>query len=85
MNLQIIQSLLLTFGSGIGFAFTKVLVPAVYKEWVESGPPLWAVSDDIMASHNYSVFLYQKVNESEPNFISTNFGRENGVYFKYIA
>ena len=67
------------------FPFTKVLVPAVYKEWVESGPPDWVVNDEIRRSHNYSVFLYQKLNESEPNYISTNYGRENGVYFKYIV
>ena len=31
------------------------------------------------------MFLYQKLNSSAPNYISTNRGCENGAYFNYIV
>ena len=31
------------------------------------------------------VFLYQKLNSSEPNYISSNQGSEAGVYLRYIV
>jgi hypothetical protein len=65
--------------------FTKVLVPAVYKEWEShTNAPAWAKDPLIQQKYNYSVFLYQKHDPSKPNFIK-NRGTEGGVYLKYIV
>lgn len=70
--------------------FTKVVVPSVFKEWQNGpngtfNPPQWASNATVMAVHNYTVHLYQKLNASASNYISTNRGRENGVFYRYIV
>lgn len=62
---------------------TKVIIPSVYKEWVD-GIPEWA-REEMQIKMNYYVFLYQKTNSSAPNYMSTNRGTEAGVYLKYIV
>ena len=68
---------------------TKVIVPSVHTEWWtkdgEFNPPQWAVNSTIQALFNYSVFMYQKMNPNASNYIGTNRGRENGVYYRYIV
>ena len=65
------------------WSFTKVIVPSVYREW-DHGKPFWT-SVDLQHKFNYSVFVYQKLNASEPNYIDTNRGTEAGVYLRYIV
>ena len=62
----------------------KVVVPATYNEW-RDGPPLWIADHSISEEYNFSVFLYQKLNHTQPNFISFNRGSESGVYLKFIV
>ena len=69
-------------------SLTKVVVPSVYKEWWTNGsytPPSWVVDPDIQRKYNYTVFVYQKVHPSHPNYIATNRGRENGPFYRYIV
>lgn len=65
-------------------SFTKVLVPSVYDEWDRSIPE-WISNEEIKQKYGYSVFLYQKKDPTKPNYIATNRGRENGVYYRYIV
>ena len=67
-----------------GTGFQKVVVPAVYDEWHIKGPPDWITNSSIKEKYNYTTFIYQKMNSSEPNYIPTNRGRENGPYYQYI-
>eukprot|EP01036_Dinobryon_divergens_P030327 gene30327-39556_t len=39
----------------------------------------------VQEKYGMKVFLYQKLNASEPNYISTNQGSEAGVYLRYIV
>lgn len=64
-------------------AFSKVIVPSVYREW-EIERPSWTQLE-MQSKHNYSIFLYQKINETEANYISTNRGTEAGVFLRYIV
>jgi len=66
-------------------AFTKVLVSAVYREWENSDAPAWAVDPAVMEKYGYSVFLYQKLDPTKPNYFGFNRGAEAGTYFKYIV
>ena len=70
-------------------SLTKVIVPSVYREWWdESGAfaaPKWVTDAGIQQQFNYSVFLYQKLHANESNYISSNRGRENGAYYRYIV
>mmetsp|Transcript_15124 Transcript_15124/g.25220 ORF Transcript_15124/g.25220 Transcript_15124/m.25220 type:complete len:244 (+) Transcript_15124:33-764(+) len=66
------------------YSLTKVLIPAVYKEW-EHGKPEWATNSEIQQKHNFSIFLYQKVNPDQPNYFEYNRGAECGTYLKYIV
>ncbi len=65
-------------------ALSKVIVPAVYKEW-HKGQPEWMYNVTLQTKYNYTTFLYQKLNSSLPNYISTNRGTEAGVYLRYIV
>jgi hypothetical protein len=65
-------------------AFTKVVVPSIYREYNESNYPAWISDPDILARYNYSVFLYQKLDPSKPNYIEHNRGTEGAVYIRYI-
>ncbi len=70
---------------GIIKPFSKVIVPAVYHDWNEFGPPKWASDPETMAKYgNYSIFLYQKKDPTKPNYIQ-NRGTEGGVYLRYIV
>ena len=62
----------------------KVVVPSVYREWVESKPD-WVTSEAIQNQYGYEVFLYQKLNSTLTNFIPNNRGTEGGVYLRYIV
>ena len=64
--------------------FTKVLVPAVYKEYERSGLPPWITDLEAQKKLGYSVFLYQKTDPAAPNYIR-NRGTEAGVFLKYIV
>ena len=67
------------------YGFYKVVVPAVYSEWEAEGVPEWVRNETFQKQLNYTIFLYQKSNSSKPNFVSTNRGCENGVYYQYIV
>lgn len=77
-------ALLLISAASQVFAFRKVIVPSVYKEWI-NGVPSWAKDQKIMKEHGYSVFVYQKLDPSLPHFFGFNRGTESGVYLKYIV
>ncbi len=63
---------------------TKVVIPAVYKEW-EQHLPLWFESQNTHEQHNFTTFLYQKNNAALPNYIPNNRGTEGAVYLRYIV
>ncbi len=52
------------FNHSYNHNFTKVLVPAVYDEYVKKGVPPWIYNTTIQQHLGYSVFLYQKLNAS---------------------
>ena len=79
--LVVVLSLLLPFRV---LAFTKVVVPAVYKEW-NHDKPLWATDPAVQEKHNYTVFTYQKLDPNAPNYFAYNRGTETGVYLKYVV
>lgn len=65
---------------------TKVIVPAVYKEYTgRFGTARFVWDDDMIAKGNYSIFMYQKLNDSAPNYVASNRGCENAVYYQYIV
>lgn len=66
------------------FAFTKVLVPSVYKEWRRNSPQ-WATDPETQKWFNYTVFTYQKLDPNAPNYFEYNRGTETGVYLKYVV
>jgi hypothetical protein len=74
---------IVVFSSAAG-GITKVIVPAVYKEWVRAKPE-WATSDRMKKQYGYTTFVYQKLNPKEPNYIDKNRGCEAGPYFRYIV
>lgn len=61
----------------------KVLVPAIYKEWVHKKP--WWTEQHVQDKYNFSIFAYQKLNSSLPHYFQYNRGAECGVYLKYIV
>lgn len=69
---------------GFSLALTKVIVPATYNEY-QHGLPDWITNATLRHRYGYSVFLYQKLNSSAPNYIATNRGTEGGVYLRYIV
>ena len=66
-------------------SFRKVVVPSVYREWVDKSPPDWVTSEALQNQFGYEVFLYQKLNATLPNYIAVNRGTEGGVYLRYIV
>eukprot|EP01038_Epipyxis_sp_PR26KG_P015876 gene15876-21526_t len=62
---------------------SKVIIPAVYKEWEENKPD-WFANPAIQKEYNFTTFLYQKLNPDKPNYVN-NQGTEGGVYLKYIV
>ena len=68
---------------------SKVVVLSVFQEWwTKNGsftPPAWVVDPDLQKRFNYTVFVYQKVHPNRHNYISTNRGRENGPFYRYIV
>lgn len=64
--------------------FTKVVVPSVYREWVNN-PPSWATDVSIQNRYGFTTFLYQKIDPNKPNYLNFNRGTESGVYLKYIV
>lgn len=80
----LIFSIIVVFEQSSVFGLHKVIVPSVYDEW-SHGSPHWARNVTLMNEFNYSVFLYQKKDPSLPHYISTNRGRENSVYYRYIV
>jgi hypothetical protein len=86
MDLKNISKLLLLILSTFRnlHAFKKVLVPAVYKEWVNGLP--WWMNQTVLNTYGVDeTFVYQKLDPKLPNFISTNRGTEAGVYLRYIV
>ena len=67
----------------IASELTKVLVPASYKEWMET-KPAWITDPNIMKEYGYTTFLYQKYDPALPNYVASNRGCENSIYYKYI-
>mgnify|MGYP006194796417 FL=1 len=66
-------------------AFHKVIVPATFDEWEREGVPSWANNTEGLRKHGLSVFRYQKLDPSAPNYFGFNRGTETGVYLKYIV
>jgi hypothetical protein len=64
--------LIFLFQIRLNEAFTKVLVPAVFKEWL-NGEPKW-MSKETQELYNFSTFKYQKINPDLPNYIKFNRG-----------
>jgi hypothetical protein len=59
-------------------------VPASYREWIH-GFPDFVTNETLKAEYGYSTFLYQKHNPDLPNYVSSNRGCENSIYYKYIV
>ena len=53
-------SALICFGIGVN-AITKVVIPAVYKEW-NSGKPEW-MKVKIQEKYNYTTHVYQRLEQ----------------------
>lgn len=85
----LLTALLLATNPTGSSSLSKVLVPSVFREWYDANntlhAPSWVSNSSLHERYNYTVFLYQKVNSSAPNYIATNRGRENGVYYRYIV
>lgn len=65
--------------------FTKVIVPAVYREWTKRGQPHWMTNETLQNDYGYTTFLYQKLDSSKPNYLASNRGCENSAYYQYIV
>jgi len=65
-------------------SFTKVLVPASYKEF-DGGLPYWVTDNATLSKYNYTVIVYQKRDPSQPHYLAKNRGCENGIIYKYIV
>lgn len=76
--------LLLCISTTYVVSLHKVVVPAVYKEW-QNGKPDWVTNVTLQKQLDYSVFLYQKIDPTQPNYIAKNRGTEAGVYLRYIV
>jgi len=79
-------------GTGIG-TLHKVIVPAVFREWndPETGAPFthlpnWVSNATLQDELGFSVFVYQKFNNSMPNYISKNRGALfiHSIYYKPV-
>ena len=56
---------------------TKVIVPAVYKEYLgRFGQARFIWDDSLIAAANYTIVMYQKLNASAPRYVATNRGCE---------
>lgn len=66
-------------------AFTKVLIPAIYKEYDGKLLPHWISNQTYLDEHGYSVVIYQKTDPSKPYYLKANRGSENGYYYRYIV
>jgi hypothetical protein len=84
VNRCFLSVLVLLFAAKNVKSFNKVVIPSVYKDWL-NGQPDWVTNSAIQEKYNFSTFIYQKLNSSEPNYISTNLGTEGGVYLRYIV
>ena len=52
--------------------FTKVIVPAVFREWSKFGYPHWMTNETFKIDLGYTTFLYQKINKASPNYLASN-------------
>ena len=66
------------------YGFTKVLVPAIYREFDDTPMPDVYANASFMEARNYSVFLYQRTDPTKANYIR-NRGTEGAVYLRYIV
>ena len=85
MNINTILRFFILLGrfyTSVGF--TKVIVPAIYDEYVNRSLPFWISNKTYQEEFNYTVFLYQKLDKSKPLYLPSNRGCENGAYYKYI-
>jgi hypothetical protein len=83
-NMHYIDPIIFTHNYQTFPNFTKVVVPSVYKEFEKAGYPIWITNTTIQEKLGYSVFLYQKLDSAQPNFIR-NRGTEGAVYLRYIV
>lgn len=81
---NLFQSVVLAALSLNALAFTKVVVPAVYKDW-QNGSPDWATNLELQKKYNFTVFTYQKLDPNASNYFEHNRGTETGVYLKYVV
>ena len=81
---SLLWSSVLLFSPLPTLAFTKVLVQAVYKEWIKEKPH-WVTDRAVQRKHNFTMFTYQKLDPNAPNYFAYNRGTETGVYLKYIV
>ncbi len=65
------------------FNFTKVLIPAIYKEYENFGLPPWITNEKAQKQLGYSVFQYQQVDPLLPNYLPRT--TPGGVYLQYIV
>lgn len=65
------------------FNFTKVLIPAIYKEYENFGLPPWITNEKAQQHLGYSVFQYQQVDPLLPNYLPRT--TPGGVYLQYIV
>lgn len=84
MKLFIVICALLMINNSL--SFTKVLVPAVYKEYEKDGAvPEWISDQAYLKANNYSVVLYQKLEPDGANYVHRNRGTEGAIYLRYIV
>jgi hypothetical protein len=54
------------------------------KEFIHEKPH-WISDEAILTKYNYTTFLYQKLDATQPNYIAFNRGTEGAVYLRYIV
>ena len=64
-------------------SYSVVVVPAVMHEF-QNSLPYW-MHKTIQEKNGFTTFVYQKLDSSLPNYVSTNQGSEAGVYLRYIV
>eukprot|EP00667_Euglena_gracilis_P021561 EG_transcript_23660 len=59
----------------------KVMVIAIYKEFVKTGLPRWILNSTV--ARRRTVYFYQRLDPTGPRF-APNFGQEGGVLAKFV-
>lgn len=64
--------------------FTKVIVPSIYDEFDLHGVPAWYSDPSLAKRFGYTIFRYQRMNASEPNYVR-NRGTEGAIFLRYVV